>query len=201
MAYDGGLDSPVTGRPNPRDVSNAVCVQTGSVPNTRGGSDFIWQWGQFIDHDITLAELDHGEPLDIPVLDPLDPLYSAEFPFIPFDRTEHEYDALDIRQQVNRITSFIDGSVIYGSDAGRALMLREGTGGRMRIESDGCLPFNTTGAANATIGLVPDDELRVSGDVRCNEQPGLLGLHTIFVREHNRVADELAVSNPTWTDE
>lgn len=201
VAYADGTDSPVAGRPNPREISNAVCSQSGSVPNSRGGSDFMWQWGQFIDHDITLAELEAEESHNIPILDTNDPLYSPEFPFIPLNRTEHEAGLGGVRQQVNRITSFIDGSVIYGSDEARAMMLREGSGGRMRIETDGCLPFNTGGAANASIGLVPDDELRVSGDVRCNEQPGLLGLHTIFVREHNRIADALVAVYPTWSDE
>jgi len=201
VAYADGADSPVAGRPNPRAVSNAVCSQTGSVPNTRAGSDFMWQWGQFIDHDVTLADTEASESYNVPILDTNDPLYSPGFPFIPLNRTEHEADDLGVRQQVNKITSFIDGSVVYGSDPGRASMLREGSGGRMRIETDGCLPFNTGGAANATIGLVPDDELRVAGDVRCNEQPGLLGLHTVFVREHNRIAGELAAANPTWSDE
>jgi peroxidase len=201
VAYADGTDTAVTGRPNPRDISNTVCVQGRSVPNLRGGSDFIWQWGQFIDHDVTLAELDHGEPLDIPVPDPLDPLYSAGFPFIPFERTEHEHDEFSVRQQVNRLTSFIDGSMVYGSDGGRAELLREKSGGRLRIEPDGCLPFNTTDEPNASIGLVPHDQLRIAGDVRCNEQPGLLALHTIFVREHNRLAAEIAAANPGWDDE
>jgi len=29
------------------------------------------------------------------------------------------------------------------------------------------------------------------GDIRVNEQPGLTSMHTLWVREHNRVVDEL----------
>ena len=36
------------------------------------------------------------------------------------------------------------------------------------------------------------------GDIRLNVQPTLTGLHLLFVREHNRIADELEALNPQW---
>jgi hypothetical protein len=41
----------------------------------------------------------------------------------------------------------------------------------------------------------------LAGDVRGNENILLLSMHTLFMREHNRIAEELARENPTWTDE
>jgi peroxidase len=39
------------------------------------------------------------------------------------------------------------------------------------------------------------------GDSRTNQMISLVTLHTIFLREHNRLANELSKLNPHWTDE
>ena len=41
----------------------------------------------------------------------------------------------------------------------------------------------------------------LAGDVRCDEHIALAGYHTLFVREHNRVATELKVINNHWDGE
>lgn len=39
------------------------------------------------------------------------------------------------------------------------------------------------------------------GDVRANVHPHLTAMHTLWMREHNRIAHALANFNPTWGDE
>ena len=41
----------------------------------------------------------------------------------------------------------------------------------------------------------------VLGDLRVNEQPPLGAMHTLFLREHNRVARKLTKLNAEWKDE
>jgi hypothetical protein len=204
--YADGVSAPAgAGRPSARAVSNAVHAQSGSIPNPLGASDFVWQWGQFLDHDIDLTEPAHpSEPFDIPVPDGdpfFDPL-STGTALIPLDRSAWDATSgtgpADPRQQVNQITTFIDASNVYGSDPVRAAALRTFTGGRLRTSPGDLLPFNTGGLPNAG---GPDPSLFLAGDVRANEQVGLTALHTLFVREHNRQAAEIATAWPTAPDE
>jgi hypothetical protein len=70
-----GDGSAMRAAPNPRAISNAVADQTvAEDTNARNLSSMFWQWGQFLDHDITLVLADQ-EPMAIdvtgdPVFDP-----------------------------------------------------------------------------------------------------------------------------------
>ncbi|MGH7127871.1 MAG: peroxidase family protein, partial [Planctomycetaceae bacterium] len=201
--YGDGLTTPSgEDRPNPRDISNAVVAQDGlSITNDRLMTDFIWVWGQFVDHDLDLTE--PGEPLE-----PMNvPVPSGDQWFDPFgtstaeiglNRSRYVVDANGMRQQFNQITAFLDGSMVYGSDAVRAASLRSFEGGRLKTSAGGLLPFNVDGLPN---GGGPSASLFLAGDVRVNENVALTSMHTLWVREHNRIADEIADGNPTLSDE
>lgn len=204
--YADGISAMVTDRPGARSISNAVAAQAGSVQNARGLTDFVWQWGQFLDHDIDLTE-GGGAAANIPV--PLDDPTMTPGGIIPFNRSAHTAgtgtDPMNPRQHDNSITSYVDASNVYGSDMGRADALRTMSGGRMKTSAHATgdmLPFNTGGLANDN-GPIPVDPttLYVAGDIRANEQVGLTSMHTLFVREHNRIADAIVATNPGMSDE
>ena len=104
------------------------------------------------------------------------------------------------RDQVNKITAFIDASNVYGSDARRTSALRTNDGtGRLRTSSSGrFLPYNEDRLANDDGGSARRG-LFFAGDVRANEHVGLTALHTLFVREHNRLAAAIASENRELT--
>lgn len=164
----------------------------------------MWLWGQFLDHDIDLTDgADPAELIHIPIPtgDPeFDPAGSGVVT-LPMNRSLYDTaTGSDMpRQQLNEITAWIDASNVYGSDADRAAALRANDGsGRLQTSAGDLLPFNTAGLPNAG-GSSAD--LFLAGDVRANEQVSLTVMHTLFVREHNRLAQQIAAVNPGLSDE
>jgi len=192
-------------RPSARMISNQVHAQQRSIPNAKFASDFLWQWGQFIDHDIDLTDgIDPAEsaPIAVPMGDPFfDPEFTGSAQ-ISLNRSIYDHasgtSSSNPRQQVNEISGWLDGSMIYGSDSVRAAALRSFEGGRLALSGDAMLPFNDAGLPNAGGSGA---NLFLAGDVRANEQVGLTAMHTLFVREHNWWAERIAAELPQASDE
>ncbi len=201
---DGISEIPEAGRPSARLVSNIVNSQVGLIPNSLNASSYLWQWGQFVDHDIDLTEgVNPPQPADIPVPagDPFFDPFDTGTEVIAFNRSVFDPSTgtgIDNpRQQINEITAWIDASNVYGSDIERAIALRANDGtGKLDMSAGDLLPFNTGGFPNAG---GDDPSLFFAGDVRSNEQAGLTSMHTLFVREHNRYVTELSAENPALT--
>ena len=47
-------------RKNPRLISNGLSAQSASKPSARHVSNYIWAWGQFLDHDMSLSTTSDG---------------------------------------------------------------------------------------------------------------------------------------------
>uniref|UniRef100_A0AAV2IW86 Uncharacterized protein n=1 Tax=Knipowitschia caucasica TaxID=637954 RepID=A0AAV2IW86_KNICA len=117
---------------------------------------------------------------------------------------------------MNALTAFLDLGQVYGSEEKLALFLRdtENEGGLMRVNTEfrdngrELLPF--TGLEMnmcATRKRITNDTNAkevpcfIAGDVRVDENIALTPLHTLFLREHNRVARALKRINPQWDNE
>lgn len=201
--YADGISSLAgPGRPSARVVSNIVVAQDELVANPYGTSDFLWQWGQFLDHDIDLSEgVDPPEPapIEVPAGDPAFDPDGTGVVVIPLNRSVHDLetgtDPENPREQLNEITGWIDASNVYGSDPERAGALRmHDRSGRMLTSGRALLPDDDGRLPNATGGA--PGTMFLAGDLRANEQVGLTALHTLFVREHNRQADRIRRHDP-----
>lgn len=192
-AYADGISEPSGElRPSARLVSNLVCNQDSSIPNDRFMTSMVWQWGQFLDHDLSLTE-SHEPPEAFPISVPtgdvfFDPFSTGQELIFLFRAEYRETEDNVPREQINALTSWIDGSNIYGSDIDTSRSLRTLSGGLMATSEGDLLPVDAEG-------------FFLSGDIRVNEQPGLICMHTIFVREHNRIARRYAELLPHLTDE
>lgn len=206
--YGDGVSTPAGAtRPSAREVSNGLALQLGSMPNDSNASDMVWQWGQFLDHDLDLSpELDGtanpGEvvDIDVPAGDAFFDVLNTGTEVIHFTRSIFAAGS-NPREQLNDITAYIDASNVYGSDTARANELRRLDGsGKLKTSQGELLPFNFNAFPNAQLPGSPA-AFFLAGDVRANEQSGLVAMHTLFVREHNRLCDQIAAANPTFTDE
>lgn len=116
------------------------------------------------------------------------------------------FDKIQPREQINQLTSFIDASQVYGFSEEVARDLRDTSNelGRLRegVEFPGrkpMLPYTGGTEMDCRRNLSESSvNCFVAGDIRANEQVGLLAMHTIWLREHNRVAKQLRFLNPHW---
>ena len=210
-AYADGFSEPAgTDRPSAREISNLLASDEG-LTSDRLLSAFVYVWGQFVDHDITRTPSgEESFDISVPTGDEyFDPLGTGS-QSISLNRSVYdpETGVETPREQINTITAWLDGSVVYGSDDVTAIALRTLSGGRLKTSDGDLLPYNNAETfPNGTLpmdndaGIVPDEELFAAGDVRANENIELTALQNLFVREHNRLADEIAVSDSTLTDE
>jgi peroxidase len=186
-------------RPSPREISNVLVDEPVTHFNERELSTFVYVWGQFIDHDMSLTPTGTTEYVPIPL--PKDEVVFTEE--IPFYRSEVRAGTGtgNPRQQSNLNTSWLDASMVYGGDSVRARWMRTFSNGKMKTSAGNFLPWNTiTGEFSAPIDPNSPDMTNdggktiktfIAGDVRAAEHPGITGLHTLFVREHNRICDRL----------
>ncbi|CAH1390605.1 unnamed protein product [Nezara viridula] len=143
-------------------------------------------------------------PIPIPSGDPFYPrrnVSTGERVCLPFMRSLPGQHRLGPREQINQNTAYLDGSQIYGEHACLARELR-GFGGKMNAtrhptQGKDLLPISPSHPECKA----PSGYCFIGGDGRASEQPGLTAMHTIYLREHNRLVDGLRGVNPHWGDE
>uniref|UniRef100_A0A672JTL3 Eosinophil peroxidase-like n=1 Tax=Salarias fasciatus TaxID=181472 RepID=A0A672JTL3_SALFA len=184
-------------------------------------SPVIRSFSDGIDCDHTCAVTEPCFPVEIPLNDPRIDREDC----IPFFRSApacgsgnggSNFGAVTVREQMNTLTSLVDAGHLYGSDEAKAHFLRNLTtdDGYLRVNTiyddngRALLPFvNMNTSMCATRQRITGDPNAkevpcfLAGDERSNENIALTSLHTLFLREHNRLARLLKMKNPYWDGE
>ncbi|KRZ19195.1 Peroxidasin -like protein, partial [Trichinella zimbabwensis] len=209
--------------PSARHVANVIHKSKDIIHKKY--SHILMTFGQFLDHDLTHTPMslaldgsllncqrcDSHEtvsvncwPIKIPKNDPYFPsTFDDGSPrCMHFARSLIGQLKLGYREQMNQLTSYIDASNVYGSNDCIASDLRLFSQGKLNISKH--LP----GIQNTLPFGFKDPDCRVhstdcfiAGDIRVNENSGLMVPHILFVREHNRLAEKLFMANNLWSDE
>lgn len=160
--------------PSARLVSNLISHEDTTPPNRRGLSELVTFFGQFFDHMIAETHKSNVS-MHIPV--PADDAHFGPGGHIHFFRNLRVRTRKGLSPR-NELSSYVDGSAVYSVSDKAVEKLRDGKSCRMLISGGNMLPMN--------------DLMRFqAGDKRVNENPALQAIHTLFVREHNRVCAEL----------
>ena len=226
--YEDGFNTPVGWDPyktyygyrlpSPRSVSQEI-LTTDITSQSSIYSGLLMMYGQHIatdtDHipktdSLCTEACTQSSPYCFPVLAPENDPRLATGDCIPLTRSTRVC-GLEPRQQLNSVTSYIDAGTIYGNVEDRALARRDLTDESGHLKegitvntnegpSKPLLPFNVDfpNACNRPDTSIP---CFFSGDVRVNENLGLASIHTLWSREHNRIADRLKIINPLWNGE
>ncbi|CAL7935809.1 unnamed protein product [Xylocopa violacea] len=113
------------------------------------------------------------------------------------------------REQLNQLTSYMDASQVYGYDDALARDLRDFSTDHGLLREGPAIPGHKPLLPYASGQFVDcrrnplESSINcfVAGDIRANEQVGLLAMHTIWLREHNRIARQFREMNPHWNGE
>jgi len=206
--------------PSERQVMIRMRGTNGAPTRNPVASYAFTAWGQFLTHDIIQTPdvggascACNGSNNNCKVIEvnrQTDPILT--FPCMFIKRSSGkvgQQGGEPVREQVNQLSSFIDGTVVYGftNKHKNLLLAADGMHLKMRNSPNGpILPginqFNDNqvkkdfGTANVfnDKGHTP----QVAGDTRVMENPILMSFHTMFARLHNRVVDDLVKENPQW---
>lgn len=174
-----GTTDGITPGPNARTVSNVISSGPQAETTDPTRSAWLYVFGQFVDHDLDLLTPDPSRPLSIPV-----PAGDPDLPDGTVIPTGGRANLDANGNIINAVAGYLDLSQIYGSDAATAASLRN---------ADGTLKTSAGNALPVVNGHF------VAGDVRVEENPELVAVTTLFVREHNFQVARLAKAHPDWS--
>ncbi|CAH1982304.1 unnamed protein product [Acanthoscelides obtectus] len=204
------------GRPSPRRLSRLFMGGTDGLPSTKNRTALLAFFGQLVSAEVAMAS-ESGCPIEMHRIDVerCDEMYDKECrgdKFIPFHRAGYDrktgQSPNSPREQMNQVSSWIDGSFIYSTSEPWVNTMRSFENGSLLTDSTGTMPIRNTMRVPLFNNPVPHimktfstENLFLLGDPRTNQNPALLALSILFYRWHNTVASRIQTHNPDWSDE
>nr|XP_013802237.1 PREDICTED: dual oxidase 2-like [Apteryx mantelli mantelli] len=201
--------------PNARQLSVAVAQGPSGLPSHRNTTVLGVFFGFHVLSEILEAEKP-GCPAEflnirIPTGDPVFDPESTGDVILPFQRIQWALETGQSpnkpREQTNEVTSWLDGSSIYGPSHSWSDALRSFSGGKLASGPDKRFPRETNGrvpmwkALDPSTGKGGPQGIYDLGSAWGNENPFLQAENIVWFRYHNHWATALAQAHPTWTDE
>ncbi|XP_006818582.2 dual oxidase-like, partial [Saccoglossus kowalevskii] len=216
-AYSDGVYQPSgDDRPNPREISEAVMKGWTGEGSYVNRTALLVFFGQQVVEEILDAQGSGCPPeyfnIKIPKNDPdFDPEGKGNVE-IPFLRGRYDksigYSPNAPREQMNEITPWIDGGLVYGISKAWTDALRSFEGGKLKASPDGRFPArNDIGLPMANPPPPRDHYYKdakrfyMLGNPRGNENPLLLTFGVLLFRWHNLLAERIQKEHPDWKDE
>ncbi|KAM8974091.1 dual oxidase 1-like [Pelodytes ibericus] len=216
-AYSDGVYQPTLEPqlPNPRKISNVAMKGDSGVPSTRNRTVLGVFFGHHVFSDIIGSETP-GCPteylnIEVPTGDDIfDPNNTGKVK-LPFQRSQwckqSGNSPNNPRRQINTVTSWIDGSSIYGTSHSWSDALRSFSRGKLASGPDSLFPKESH--ENLPMWIPPDPStgqrgtfgIYGFGNARANENLFLQAVSIVWFRYHNHLAEALAVKHPLWSDE
>lgn len=224
-------------RASPRRLSQLFMRGEDGLGSKSNRTAFLAFFGQVVSNEIVMAS-ESGCPIEMfkIEIEKCDEAYDAECKgdkYIPFHRAAYDRETGQSpnapREQINQVTSWIDGSFVYSTSETWLNAMRSFVNGTLLTEKGGTMPVRNTMRVplfNNPIphqmrmsnseklfcklsfgGRLPMAQLNVFllssvlGDPRTNQNPALLSFAIVFLRWHNELARRIQIKHPTWSDE
>ncbi|GAB1608543.1 dual oxidase isoform X1 [Argonauta hians] len=199
-------------RPNARIISSKLFQGSLDKASNTGKTALFAYFAEFLSLEISSTN-EPGCPVEI--LSVKVPKCDKDFDvkcngkhYIPYERVIYDHDSgvspNNPRKQINQVTSFLDGSVIYGVNEVTANTLRNWKTGKLSAD-DLWYKFPSLNTMRLGDWRFPIHHSKgypdaanywKFGNLNTHENPTLLTLSVLFFRWHNYVVDKLQRHNP-----
>ncbi|XP_065202273.1 dual oxidase [Planococcus citri] len=203
-------------RPSPRTLSTLFMKGEDGLSSIKNRTALLAFFGQVVSSEIVMGS-EKGCPIEVHniEIEKCDEMYDPDCEggkSIPFHRAGYDrktgQSPNNPRQQINRVTSWIDGSFIYSTSEAWVNAMRSFVNGTLLTDKTGKLPIRNTMRVPLFNNPVPHalrtlspERLFLLGDPRSNQNPALLAFGILWFRWHNVVAKRVQEKHPDWPDE